>query len=86
MGHGLYNGTGAPWVMDCTTVLAPHGSWVVQWYWCPMGHGLYNGGVGMQSPWVMGCTMVPVPHGSWVVRERGTGVTFQSDLEGILNQ
>ena len=35
MGHGLYNGTSIPWVMDCTMVVLacnPHGSWVVQQY------------------------------------------------------
>ena len=68
MGHGLYNGTEGPWVMGCTTVLVPHASWVVQRYRGSMGHGLYNGGVGMQSPWVMGCTTVLTPHGSWIVQ------------------
>ena len=54
MGHTtLYNGTNAPWVMGWTTVLAPPGSWVVQWYQHPMGHGLYNGA---STPQLMGCT------------------------------
>ena len=66
MGHiTLYNGTNAPWVMDCTIVLMPHVSLVVQWYWHPMGHGLYNS---TNAPWVTGCTMVLIPHGSWIVQ------------------
>ena len=95
MGHTtLYNGTKAPWVMGCTMVPAPHGSWVVQQYQGSMGHGLYNGGIGMQSPWVMGCTTVLVPHGSWIVQRcwhpmghglyNGTGVPWVMGCTMIL--
>ena len=64
MGHGLYNssvGMGTPWVMDRTTIYILHDPWVVQWYTCSMGHGLYNG---MNAPWVMDRTTVYTPHGS----------------------
>ena len=56
MGHGLYNGgvgMQSPWVMGCTTVPVPHGSWIVQQCWCSMGHGLYNG---TEAPWVKQAT------------------------------
>ncbi|KAF9783817.1 hypothetical protein BJ322DRAFT_1021599 [Thelephora terrestris] len=55
-----------------------HGSWacnVVQRYWYPMGHGLYNA---IDSPWVMGCTTLLNPHGSWVVQEHGLYRSFCS--------
>ena len=65
MGHGLCNGTAAPWVMGCKMVLIPHGSWVVQQYGDPMGHGSHNS---MVSPWVVDCAMVLPPHGAWVAQ------------------
>ena len=56
MTHGKSIALYDPWGMDHTMVLAPHGAWVVQWYCCPMGHGLCNG---MDS------------HGSWIVQWYG---------------
>ena len=63
MGHGLYNGMNAPWVIDCTTVYTPHGSWTVQQCIYLMGHGPYNNSVGMGTPWVMDRTTI------WIVQQ-----------------
>ena len=51
-----------PWIMGCTMVFKPHGSWVTQWYPNPMDPWVvwqYS------NPWVMGCTMflLPMTHG-----------------------
>ena len=59
MGHGLYNNTPTPWVMDCTVVcLWPMGCTMVQVVYIYHDHGLYSD---MYSPCPMDCTIIYIP-------------------------
>ena len=66
--HGVMDGTmvtkshGSWAVQHCATVLLPHGAWVVQWYCCPMGHGLHNG-MDSHGSWIVQWYEVPMGHG-----------------------
>ena len=81
MGHGSYNSIHTPWPMGRAMVHPLHGSWIVQWYAYPMGHGPYNGSASMHAPmghgsynsihtpWPMDRATVHIPHGSWIVQQ-----------------